>query len=238
MRSLVSLPVIAAIYVAALTGCSTSTINVELEIVPIGERATVIEKLPLTIGVFYSQHFRNYTYKQCLEPPGHGRSTSRYYPPPCSGGYRIVVNNFGEASVALISRTMRALFARVETVDDQRPASRNSQVFAAIIEPEILEYAIYFHAGAVKVTYSATITYRLVLRTPGGEELARWSISGTSRETFQDITFISTGIRRATHSALRASEANTLIGFHERSEVRSWLSNRGIATVGSGKSDR
>lgn len=236
MRQLMSLSFITALSAAALAGCSANILKIKIDLLPTGERASIIEKLPLTVGVIYNKNFRNYTYKGCMEPATGWTLKSRISPPPCTGDFGVDVN-IGEANVALFNRAMHALFAQVETVKSRNPSSQNSQALAAIMEPEILEYGTALHAGWSQSFYAATITYRLVLRTPNGDELARWSISGKAKNTLQEATFIATAVKNVTHSVLRAVEAKMLTGFHEQPGIKRWLSSHGIGKLGLRRND-
>jgi len=211
------LPLVAALF--ALAGCVQATI----ELPPKEERATVIEKLPLAIGAFYGQRLRNYTYRQCLATGG---------PPPCPfAGFPIEVE-LGEASVTLFDRTLRELFETVRTVNVREPSALGSQMLAAIVEPEMVNFVLNYGRSR---RWHATITYRLVLHSTRGDEMGQWTISG---QASAGPGLAPTSVRSATHGALRAVEAQALVGFYEQPDVKRWLRSRGIVAPGSGRNER
>ena len=198
---------------AALVGCKIVTTVVDASLAPTGDRATVVEKLPLTVGVFYSAPFRDYAYD--LETPAE----------------QLTVRNIGRTSVALFDRTLRALFTQVVTLDSPHAAPPGAPALAAIIEPEITEYDPILMTGSC-----TTVDYLLILRSQASEELGRWPVSGKGCEALSDIISLTFSFEavtlKSTQNAMRAVEAKILTQFLVQPEVRRWLAGLGIARTG------
>jgi hypothetical protein len=221
-----------ALVTTALTGCSANySAAVDISLPPAGDRATVVEKIPLAVGVFYSPEFRHYryTWNRCQELAQRPGRTAQ----GCDLDLHIDINNLGQASVALVDRALWAMFERVETLDVRLPAPGAAPALAGVVEPEMIDPVYTLRGGTVRFAYGAVIGYRLVLRSPAGEELARWSVSGETRQQIEGAAFVTTGVREATHRALRSAEANMLIGFREQPEVKRWLAHHGAAAAGA-----
>lgn len=248
------LSLITVLSAAVLVGCDMSTWKHEVDVTLPPERATAIEKLPLTVGVFYDPRFRDYahawspraTWAEQMRREGnpiyrHANLPITTNKPGANAAAETVIKNFGQLSVALFDRVMHALFARVERVKVRRPAFAKSSALAAIIEPELVEYRPTEMDALTNMDgRCTTITYRLILRTAVGKELARWPVSAKSCAAFADIGFAgpATQAQKSLEAALKAVEAKVLVGFAAQPEVRRWLAHRGVAPAGRGKNNK
>ncbi len=218
------------LFVVSLAGCSANfSTEIDIDLPPLGNRATIVEKLPIAVGVYFSPQFRKYSYtwnrcRDLAERQARGLDDASRR---CDLDLHVDIGNLGAASVTVIERAMTNLFDRVETLDTPRPAQPGKSSLAGIVEPEMLPPIYRLLGGTVRFSYGATVRYRLILRSPTGAELAGWPVSGETREQIEGITFVTTGVRDATHRALRAVEAKILTEFRDSPEVRRWLAHAG-----------
>ncbi len=170
-----------------LVGC-TSTISVN----PTVEGLAVPARLPLTMGIYYAPDFRSYE---------DGRWDSH-----------AVIFPVGPASVALFEQVFPLLFERTVPVPPD-PAPAVGPPVAAILEPTLKE----FHYGKTVIRpafHWADLTYRFLLRSPQGDLVASWTVTGAGKADAWDQAF-----ERAMRDAIRQFVAT----FRAVPEVRQWL---------------
>ena len=129
----------------------------------------VQEKLPISVGLYYSQGFSN------------------RQEPLLAGGTRVGYLSLGRTSVQLLDQASSLLFARVVSVDG-RPPLRESVAIDGVIEPHIEAFEINYLGGGVMVVgevdvdqatqFLARIRYRFDLYDPSGALITSWDLIG------------------------------------------------------------
>jgi hypothetical protein len=104
---------------------------------------------------------------------------------------------------------------------------------AAVIEPTIQDVAIQVeHQPDDVFTDRGSITYRLTLFSPVGEQLATWTVTGTGVEQIKIGAFgpkrSGTGDQSQLELAMRDAAWTLMTGFRDVPEVRRWLDRRNV----------
>src|SRR3989304_2646163 len=122
------------------------------------ERPPTVRQVPLAVGVFYSQEFRDYMHSNW-------RGGDRWDFP------------LGQASVKLFGQALPILFESVVPVSGRSPLPEGGAKLAAVIEPKI--EAFDFSLPSLQTgTYTAEISYRVTLHSPEDLALASWTVKG------------------------------------------------------------
>ncbi len=179
-----------------LLGC-TSTVSVN----PTVEGLAVPARLPLTMGIYYAPDFRT------------DEKSYRY----------AVIFPVGRGSVALLDQALPLLFERTVPVPPTAPLGLGLPV-AATLEPAI-EGFDYGRSGEVRPAFYWTeVTYGFVLRSPQGDLLASWTVTGAGKaEGPSVLAGAADAWGRALERAMRDAVQQFVATFHGVPEVRQWL---------------
>ncbi|HKA06893.1 MAG TPA: hypothetical protein VKD71_06515 [Gemmataceae bacterium] len=199
----------------ALAGCifgvTACTNTVPLR--PTFEPRAAGARLPLTIGLSFTQDFSSYTYSAKAPLPALGPRAEFVFP-------------LGEASVALFQQLLPLMFERAIPISSPRAMPEVS--LAAIIEMKIEEFHFQFPLSPFSIgDYRAELTYRFSLRSADGEPLGSWTVKGVG-ETPLQLTLASFDSRTPTagtaaERAIQDAAMKFVGGFREVPEVRAWL---------------
>jgi hypothetical protein len=172
-----------------------------------------IGRIPLQIGVYYSQEFRTYEHNGA-------RMGDRWIFP------------LGPASVDLFDRALPILFERVLPVATRPPLAEGTPRPAAIIEPRIEDFD--FSLPFLKTgTYTAEITYRMTLYAPNGETVASWAVKGIGIKSGEFGFEFSRWPGEAADLAMQDAARKLIEEFRDVPEVRRWLRQTGEPVTGS-----
>lgn len=231
---------------AGLVAACTTTAPVKGEF-----PAPLVSRLPLTVGVNYSEGLRNYVYTQ--EAPGE----------------RSWVVLLGDANIALFDQVFSSMFAEVVPVQpDPDPGSAKPNVspgLAApgtrdvgvkspgvqaaglrrarsvvrsggsslagvdvIIQPELESYEFSIPTDWNTNSYTVWITYRMNMYEPGGRLIASWPVRAYGQSRHQAFN-ADESLADATEMAMRDAGAYLSVYFREEPKVREWLRERGYS---------
>jgi hypothetical protein len=181
-----------------LAACITHDVEIDAPESP----PLLIERLPLTVGVYYSpqltsgKHFTS----------GMGHTYSFLSGPP---------------TIAVFNDALSALFERVVQLKSLTPASRGEEL-AGIITPEITSFSYY-----VNVDYnyaSVGIGYDVVIMSPAGGKIASWSLIAQGIENLAFVQFIGASLAAAAaEDAYRNLAAKLVAEFQQQPEIQQWL---------------
>jgi hypothetical protein len=169
-----------------------------------------MEKLPLTIGVWYDPGFANH----------------EFYDEAKSKKESSWLVKSGEAQVQMWDTLLNGMFARVvPMVGQPGPGQMNPSVDAVLI-PQIaeLQYAIPAHTN-VKV-YEIWIRYHLQLVTTGGDPIADWTMPAYGKTPTAFLQTDQAAVNLAAVMALRDAGANFATSFARVPGVQTWLQQR------------
>jgi hypothetical protein len=194
-----------ALLLALLAGCGPAEVVVKGNF-----PAPTMEKLPLTIGVWYDPGFANH----------------EFYDEAKSKKESSWLVKSGEAQVQMWDTLLNGMFARVvPMVGQPGPGQMNPSVDAVLI-PQIaeLQYAIPAHTN-VKV-YEIWIRYHLQLVTTGGDPIADWTMPAYGKTPTAFLQTDQAAVNLAAVMALRDAGANFATSFARVPGVQTWLQQR------------
>ena len=202
-RALLQLAVV--LLLTLLAGCGPAEVVVKGNF-----PAPTMEKLPLTIGVWYDPGFANH----------------EFYDEAKSKKDSSWLVKSGEAQVQMWNTLLNGMFARVvPMVGQPGPGQMNPSVDAVLI-PQIaeLQYAIPAHTN-VKV-YEIWIRYHLQLVTTGGDPIADWTMPAYGKTPTAFLQSDQSAVNLAAVMALRDAGANFATSFARVPGVQTWLQQR------------
>jgi hypothetical protein len=175
----------------------------------------LIEQLPLTVGVYYSDEFQTYE----LVP----------YIPQSTAIYRIVL---GPPSIALFDQIFSEMFEKVVQVSSLPPLPEAKTDIKAVIKPNI--EGLVANADLNRMIPSDTwvqvdIYYMINLYDLNSALIASWSIkgSGSVRGSLK-YPLVTAMVRDAAQNAMQNAAARFMLGFRKNSEAIKWLRSFGI----------
>jgi len=187
---------------ALLAGCGPAEVVVKGNFPP-----PTMEKLPLTIGVWYDPSFTNHEFFDEAK----SRTESSW------------LVKTGQAQVQMWNTLLNGMFARVvPMVGPPGPGEMNPTVDAVFI-PEVaeLQYALPVQTN-IKV-YEIWIRYHLRLVTTAGAPIADWSMPAYGKTPTAFLQSDQSAVNLAAVMALRDAGANFATSFSRVPEVQTWL---------------
>jgi len=185
----------AGLLAVGLAGCGTVEVAPQSQLPP-----PLIDQVPATVGVHYSEEFRRYEHKE-----------TRY-----QVDYDILL---GPAHVAKLTRLLQAMFARVvEVGDPARPLEADPSI-VMVLEPRFEDYAFLTPRDMVGEAYTVTIRYRLDVYDPRGQRVDGYVFTGYGREKSGALTG-SGPLAIATQRAMRDAGAKLAVELPDQETVR------------------
>lgn len=188
---------------------SSCTIN---EVVVEGEfPSPLLDKLPVTLGVYYKPEFREHEF--------YDESTTR--------GESDWVVRTGAAQVQMYNTLLEGMFERVVLLNElprkARVAAVGEQAVDAILVPEVseLQYSIPTHTK-INV-FEIWMRYRYELYSANGEQLADWTMTAYGKTPTAFLRSAEAAVNLAAVVALRDAGANFAVNFDRVPEVKLWL---------------
>ncbi len=201
------------VILSPLMGCSMKgAVNPEFT-------TLAVDRVPVTVGVFYSTEFRTYEKTRSL----------------ATGPFTVPV---GEPSVRLFEQLFHAMFENVVHVQGPPPLARAAPALAAVIEPKIEEFDVdwdMWRAFQGEDAHWAEITYRITLYSPEGSSIASWTVKGRGergefpRKCCSRLVYLA----EATAFAMQDAALKIMTGFRNVPEVQQWLQR--VEGSGSGE---
>lgn len=185
-----------------LGGC-TSSLNLKTE----SEIPTpVVTRLPLTMGVYFDDKFRNYVYEENSEDRKNWH-----------------IDN-SAARVDLFKQVLPSMFKQVRLMPGATAAE--SSPVDAIIVPQVEEMQLALPGETYSDLYEAWIKYRIRLLRPDGSLIGEWPLTGYGKEEKGMFTSRGNGLNAAINKALRDLGAKLAIGFSKQEVVQQWLASK------------
>ena len=166
-----------------------------------------MEKLPLTIGVWYDPAFTNHEFFDEAK----SKTDSSW------------LVKTGQAQVEMWNRLLNGMFTRVVHMDGKPGPGQMNPTVDAVLIPEVaeLQYAIPAHTN-VKV-YEIWMRYHLQLVTTGGESIADWTMPAYGKTPTAFLQTDQGAVNLAAVMALRDAGANFATSFPRVPAVEAWL---------------
>lgn len=166
--------------------------------------APLVEKLPLTMGIYYDDTFRNYAYEEDSEERPEWAINS------------------GESQVVLFEQIFSSMFSQTEQVGNN---NANNTV-DGILRPEVVEMQFALPAETKTDFYESWVKYKIALYDNNGDFVADWPITGYGKSSTEFLKSRDKGLNAAINQALRDVGAKLAIGFPKVNGVDSWLADK------------
>ena len=200
-----SLPLTAALAIAA-AGCSRSVTLVVDTRVP----APLVEQLPLSMGVYYDETFRNHVYEEDSETRSDWSVAS------------------GDSQVRLFERIFASMFSRVARLESKTAAAEGAAAAAVdgVLHPEIVEMQFALPAETKTEFYEYWVKYKITLYDGNGGFIVEWPVTGYGKSSTEFLKSRDKGLNAAIEQAMRDVGAKLAIGFPKVAGVEDWLEER------------
>jgi hypothetical protein len=197
---------LALILTLLVSGCSLNEVVVEGEF-----PSPLLDKLPVTLGVYYKPEFREH----------------EFYDEATSRGESDWVVKTGAAQVKMYNTLLEGMFERVVLLNElprkARVAEVGKQAVDAILVPAVseLQYSIPTHTK-INV-FEIWMRYRYELYSASGEQLADWTMTAYGKTPTAFLRSAEAAVNLAAVVALRDAGANFAVNFDQVPEVKQWL---------------
>jgi len=169
----------------------------------------VMTPLPLNIGVWYTDEFRNHEFTDMAKTP----QDSSW------------IVNTGDAQVKMWNALFGGMFQNFVEMEAAPGTGSMNQMVDAVLIPEIdeLQYAVPTQTH-VKV-YEIWMRYRFKLVDLQGEPIAEWMMTAYGKTPTAFLQSDTAAVNLAAVMALRDAGANFVISFSRTPELSDWLAN-------------
>ena len=134
-------------------GCLTRSVTVA------GSLPTpLVQRIPASIGIYYSDEFKSFEHKEAL---------------PESGSYRI---DLGGQNLDFFRNLLGAMFA--EVIEVNQPSAQEGDDLDAILIPEIVKYGFLVPTVSTLTFFEASIEYQITVLDRAGKDLGKLRIVG------------------------------------------------------------
>lgn len=189
-----------------LTGACTSSLNLKVE----SEVPTpVVTRLPLNMGVYYDQQFRNYTYTE--------DSAERH-------NWSI---ESGASQVAMFERILPSMFRTVKQIKTPPAPGTNYNVDAVMV-PGIEEMQFSLPSETKLSLYEVWIKYKIGLYDNSGGHITDIPLTAYGKTSTEFMLTRDKAMQAAMDQALRDAGARMALGFTQDKGVQEWLKSKGI----------
>ena len=192
--------VAAAVSLAACTPKLKLTVNSQVPV-------PVVQKLPLSVAVFYDEQLRNYVYEEHSKDRPDWQIAS------------------GASQVAMFDQVLPSMFDKVTRVDSINPIL--PAPVDVVISPDIKTMQFALPSETKTHVYEAWVKYEIRLLQPDGTLIADWPLTGHGKCMDGFVHGRDEGLLAAITLALRDAGAKLVLGFKQVAKVRSWLAARG-----------
>lgn len=183
----------------AVSGCNQSLdLKVDSEV-----PTPLVNKIPMAMGVYYTDSFRNYAY--------HENSADRK-------NWDI---ESGPSQVALFNQVLPSMFKKVKHIKSM-PVAGNTDVQAVLV-PSIQEMQFSLPRETHLDMYEVWIKYSISMQDVTGNVIAKWPITAYGKSTTKLLKNRKQGLNGAMDLALRDAGAKLAIGFPKVTAVKQWL---------------
>jgi hypothetical protein len=194
--------------ICLLGACSASTITISGNF-----PSPLVRKLPLTVGVYYPDELKNYSFIEFDDNTGKDQ----------------YIIQSGTSQVELFNTLLPALFQNVVMLDSLENIQGNTNLDAVFV-PAIEEFQLGLPAKTRLNVYEIWVKYNMRLSNVNGDYIADWVMTAYGKapeETFQSVD---SGVQDAATVAMRDLAASFTIGFSGIPEVNEWLKDNDYLT--------
>ena len=166
--------------------------------------APLVTQLPLHIGVYYKDEFRNYTYTENSEDRQNWSIAS------------------GTSQVALFDQVLPSMFVDISHVKDLA----GGDDMDAVLVPQVEEMQFALPHETKSTFYEAWIKYKIGLYDERGRLIAEWPLTGYGKSSTAFLKSRDQGMLAAVNAAFRDIGAKLSLGFVRVNAVRQWLAGK------------
>ncbi len=189
-----------------LTACSATTINIEGTF-----PAPLVQKLPLTVGVYYDEAFINHSFIEINDNTGDDQ----------------YIINSGASQIALFNTMLPAVFEQVIQLDSLESAADMSGIDAVFV-PAIEEFQVGLPQKTRLNVYEIWVKYNMRLAQSNGDYIADWVMTAYGKSPEETFQSVDAGVNDAANVALRDLAASFTLGFSNIPEINEWLRSQNI----------
>ncbi len=186
-----------------LAGCS--------HVVPVtGSVPTpVVGTLPVTVGIYMDDDFRNFTHSE-------DRNLGEEW-----------VISSGQLNEEMFNNLFDTMFARTVPIDTPPDSGVPRSDLDALLQIKVTQYGFLTPRDTGQRFFAVSFKYQILMWQPDGTPIADWRVVGYGKSAwtaFQDVA----GLREATAIAIRDGVAAVALGFERVPGVAAWLQSKGI----------
>tara|TARA_B100000945_G_scaffold109297_1_gene86625 strand:- start:131 stop:757 length:627 start_codon:yes stop_codon:yes gene_type:complete len=165
-----------------------------------------INKIPLTMAVYYDEALKEFSYMEYSE----------------TGREEINVES-GQSHINLFNAVLPAMFDEVIEIEgfDDPKALEVDAVFAPVIE----EFQLALPEKTKLEVYEVWIKYNMRIVDSSGDSLADWVVTSYGKTPTETFRSVEDGINEAAVVALRDLASSFSLNFTRIPEVQDWLNN-------------
>ncbi len=163
-------------------------------------------KLPLDMGVYYDDKFRNYIYEEDSEDRPKWAIKS------------------GASQVQLFDRVLPSMFQSITHMDSISVAPAAN--IDGILVPEVEEMQFSLPSETRSDLYEVWIKYRLKLLDSKDGVVAEWPVTGYGKSSTEFLKSRDKGLQAAINSAFRDAGAKFALTFAKIPAVQQWLAGK------------
>ena len=192
--------------IVLLTACSATTINIEGSF-----PAPLVQKLPLTVGVYYDEAFINHSFIEINDNTGDDQ----------------YIINSGASQLELFNTMLPAVFEQVVQLDSLESASSMSDIDAVFV-PAIEEFQVGLPQKTRLNVYEIWVKYNMRLAQSNGDYIADWVMTAYGKSPEETFQSVDAGVNDAANVALRDLAASFTLGFSNIPEINEWLRSQNV----------
>ena len=185
-----------------LASCTTSVVVEGTAPTPL------VRKMPVNVGVFYDENFKNFQHTEDLDT---------------EGTFKI---NLGDQNLTFFQNLMTSMFDQVQILNDPEPMSAKDAGLDAIVIPKIEKYGFLTPGLSGLKFFSASIHYRITMMDTEGNQLADWTVVGYGKSE-GGVFRSDDALGEATMLAIRDGGARISIGLPQQPKVAEWVATQG-----------
>jgi hypothetical protein len=183
------------------SSCSVSTITLSGDY-----PQPLARKLPITVGVYYPDELRNFSYTEIDDD---------------SGADQFIVQS-GASQVQLFDTMLPALFENVVLLDNLDNVAQNTNIDAVFV-PAIEEFQLGLPSKTKLDVYEIWLKYNMRLSKTNGDYIADWVMTAYGKSPDADFRSVDSGVQDAATVAMRDLAASFTLGFSGVPGVNDWL---------------
>lgn len=173
----------------------------------------LVSKLPLTVGVYYPDELKNYSFVEFDDNTGKDQ----------------YIIESGTSQIELFNTLLPALFQNVVMLENLDNVQSNTSLDAVFV-PAIEQFQLGLPAKTRLNVYEIWVKYNMRLSTASGDYIADWVMTAYGKSPEESFKSVDSGVQDAATVAMRDLAASFTIGFTGIPEVNEWLKNNDYLT--------